>query len=652
MAVNTLLGIGNSALFANQTALSVTGNNVANVDTEGYSRQSVRFDDLRPQDARPGQIGQGVYAAEVYRNFNRFVENSFLNRFTQQQRWSEQSTILQSVQSIFNEANTDGISAQLATFFASWSKLASKPEDEATRQNLLTQADNLAKLLRNANDTLANVQSEMDDYINQSVTQINTYLENLRKINKQIASSYVEGVNTPNSLYDERDKLVRKISELIDVRVVDNGPRDFQLFTASGQPLLQGDAVYSLQVAAPYYEKQCQNFDGELTFSGSDSHEYTLEMLEGNRFRVSLDGGKSWLRDENGQIATFDVPPAGETVKVKNLEISFANADGSSATLMPGDTFTIVPKSNIQWVFAHPGEPLNITPQSFDSGEDNPDRICGGKLAAYFSVRDYHVGRYQDKLDALANTLIWEVNALHSQGSGLEALTNMQGTYGVEDPSKPLGDPFSSLTYKDKLTSGSLSVYFYKADTGESIPVNNVLNFSDPYDPDNQVNFDPAKHSLEDVARAINQSFPDPDNPGRNLLTATIQGGKLHIEAADGVNFKMGSDSTGLMAALGLNTFFQGSEAGDISLNPLLLKNPQYVNAHSVDGMSEGNEGDGIIAARIAQLSTKELTISTMWENSTGLHDQLLCLSGGTGGFRDADSHVQRILQYFAGGRS
>ena len=576
MAVNTLLGIGNSALFANQTALSVTGNNVANVDTEGY-----------------------------------------LNRFTQQQRWSEQSTILQSVQSIFNEANTDGISAQLATFFASWSKLASKPEDEATRQNLLTQADNLAKLLRNANDTLANVQSEMDDYINQSVTQINTYLENLRKINKQIASSYVEGVNTPNSLYDERDKLVRKISELIDVRVVDNGPRDFQLFTASGQPLLQGDAVYSLQVAAPYYEKQCQNFDGELTFSGSDSHEYTLEMLEGNRFRVSLDGGKSWLRDENGQIATFDVPPAGETVKVKNLEISFANADGSSATLMPGDTFTIVPKSNIQWC-SPTREPLNITPQSFDSGEDNPDRICGGKLAAYFSVRDYHVGRYQDKLDALANTLIWEVNALHSQGSGLEALTNMQGTYGVEDPSKPLGDPFSSLTYKDKLTSGSLSVYFYKADTGESIPVNNVLNFSDPYDPDNQVNFDPAKHSLEDVARAINQSFPDPDNPGRNLLTATIQGGKLHIEAADGVNFKMGSDSTGLMAALGLNTFFQGSEAGDISLNPLLLKNPQYVNAHSVDGMSEGNEGDGIIAARIAQLSTKELTISTMWENSTG----------------------------------
>ena len=57
------------------------------------------------------------------------------------------------------------------------------------------------------------------------------------------------------------------------------------------------------------------------------------------------------------------------------------------------------------------------------------------------------------------------------------------------------------------------------------------------------------------MARAINQSFPDPDNPGRNLLTATIQGGKLHIEAADGVNFKMGSDSTGLMAALGLNTW-------------------------------------------------------------------------------------------------
>ncbi len=617
MAVSSLLGIGNSALFANQTALGVTGNNIANVDTEGYSRQGVRFDDLRPQDSRPGQLGRGVYASEIYRNFNRFVENSYLNRFTQQQRWSEQSTMLQSVQNIFNEANTDGISAQMSTFFASWSKLASKPEDEATRQNLLTQADNLAKLIRNANDTLANVQNEMNDYINQSVNQVNSYLESLRTLNKQIASSYVEGVNTPNSLYDERDKLVRKISELLDVRVVDNGPRDFQLFTASGQPLLQGDAVYSLQVGAPFYEKQCQNFDGELTFSGSDTNEYTLEVLEGNKFRVSLDGGKSWLRDENGQISAFDVPPAGESIQVKSLEISFANADGSSASLMPGDTFTIVPKTSVQWC-SPTREPLNITPQSFDSGEDNPDRISGGKLAAYFSVRDYHVGRYQDKLDAMTNTLIWEVNALHSQGAGLEALTNMQGTYGVDDSTMPLGSPFSTLAYKDKLTSGSLSAYFYKADTGESISVNSVLNFSDPYDPNKQVNFDPSVHSLEDVARAINQSYPDPEHPGRNLLTATIQGGKLHVVAADGVNFKMGSDSTGLLAALGLNTFFQGSGSGDISLNPLLLKNPQYVNAHSVDGMSEGNEGDGIIAARIAQLATKDVSISTMWENSNG----------------------------------
>ena len=61
------------------------------------------------------------------------MENAYLNRFTQQQRWSEQSTVLQSVQSIFNEANTEGISAQLSTFFASWNKLAGKPEDEATR---------------------------------------------------------------------------------------------------------------------------------------------------------------------------------------------------------------------------------------------------------------------------------------------------------------------------------------------------------------------------------------------------------------------------------------------------------------------------------------------------------------------------------------
>lgn len=94
MGVNNLLNIGTGALYANQIALGVTGNNVANVDTDGYSRQSVRFQEARPVDGHPGQIGMGVYASEVYRNFNRFIENAYLERFTQQQRWRDRKSVV------------------------------------------------------------------------------------------------------------------------------------------------------------------------------------------------------------------------------------------------------------------------------------------------------------------------------------------------------------------------------------------------------------------------------------------------------------------------------------------------------------------------------------------------------------------------------
>lgn len=629
MAVSPLMNTGTHSLLAHQVALNVTGNNVANVDTEGYCRQSVRFEEYTPMNRRPGQIGQGSYIGEVYRNFNRFIENSYLDRFTQQQRWSEQSTVLASVENIFNEANRDGISSQLSAFFTSWSKLAGVPDDQASREALLAQASNLALLLRDTRSSLEKIQTEMNGYIRQSVEEANNILDQLVRVNKQIAVTDVPGVNNANSLYDERDKLVRELSSILDVRVDDKGGSDFSLFTKSGQPLLSGDTAFKLTFQSPTVEKQTQSFMGDLKFDGADAYEYTLEFLDRNTFRVSLDGGKSWLRDEDGKISTFDAPPAGQSIRVKNLDISFDYTGVPADDLFhPGDTFTIMPKSGVYWD-SPTREPINVTPQTFDDGVENPNRLTGGKLAAYFNVRDYDVGRYIDKLDAFSKSLVWEVNVLHSQGSGLKALTNMQGTYAAGRTDVPLGERTSGLAYGQRLTEGNMTLHFYDADTGETISPPAPADIW-KLDFGGGANFDPSRHTLDDVADAFNNLV---DANGNRMLSATIEGGKLHILAADGVNFKMGTDSTGLLAGLGLNTFFQGSNAGDISLNPLLKNNIDYVNAQSVDGQNEeGNPGDGIIAARIAQLSTKDITISTTWENSrTTLGDYFASLVGLVG---------------------
>lgn len=621
MGVNSLLNIGNHALLANQVAINVTGNNIANVNTEGYSRQSVRFEEFRPMWSPAGQIGMGAHAADIYRHFNRFVENSYLDRFSTQQRWAEQSMVMQSVENLFNEANRDGINTMISRFFSSWQTLTQKPDDMPSREALLTEADNLSLLMRDTYATLEKTQREMDDYIAQSVTEANELIENIAKINVQISSMDIPGRNA-NQLLDQRDQMTRKLAELVDVDVQDRGGGDYSIFTKGGKVLVEKGSSYSLEFRGPRVEKQTKDFMGELTFTGTDSYEYLMEFVDDKQFKVSLDGGKSWLRNDDGSLNLFEAPPAGETLRVKNLEIKFENTglpDGTPITFTAGDKFDVVPKSGLYWD-SPTRDALNITPQITNDGVDNPSRLSGGKIAAYFNVRDNNLGRYMDKMNAFANSLIWEVNKIHSQGSGLVNFESINGNYPVKDSLKALGDSASGLTFSDRLTEGNLTLHFFDKATGQTL-LSGPLNFSPVSIPGEPVeNFDPSKHSLSDVVDAINRSYPDPKDtsvPPRNMVTASIEGNRLVLKAAEGVELACGTDSTGLLAGLGLNTFFQGSSAADISLDSKLKNNPSHINSHSVDGQDESNPGDGDIASAIANLAKTPVRISTLWDNST-----------------------------------
>ena len=90
LGINGLLNMGNGALFASQAAIQTTGNNISNVNTVGYSRQAVDLQERTSIDYRPGQVGQGVKATEIYRYYNKFVESAYLDRSTMQRRYESQ----------------------------------------------------------------------------------------------------------------------------------------------------------------------------------------------------------------------------------------------------------------------------------------------------------------------------------------------------------------------------------------------------------------------------------------------------------------------------------------------------------------------------------------------------------------------------------
>lgn len=624
--LNGLLNIGQSALNASQAWISVTGNNLANADTEGYSRQYVDQRDAGGLTAtKPGAQGLGVNAQQIMRFFDAFLERCYVRQSTNSARWDEQDTIMTSLENIFNESNRAGLSSSLNKFFTAWQDLALRPDDTATRESLLSYAENLSDMFGSTMDGIKAIQDEMNVSIGQTVDRVNELAKSIADLNRQITANTVDGISNPNSLLDKRDQLVRELATLADVETIDNGKGDFRVQLTNGQPLVDGLTSYELRVMGPRSEDRIMgnsSYTGTVKFDGSDSHEYTVDIVNGGnvgdvpppQFRVSLDGGKTWLRDEDGQEVHFDITDTdgdGQTdpVLVKDLKISFT----SSKDFHVGDKFDITPKSGLYWIEPTHG-PQNITPQVRFDGTDNQNRLTGGKLAAYYNIRDDNCGRYMDELNAVASSLIWEVNRIHSQGTGLSMLDYAQGQQKVEDISQALGSAQAILPFSDKLQAGNVNFHFYDKTTGDYTS-SGMLDF-DPTTPGIQ-NFNPADHSLEDVRDAINNMVDEDGNPlAPPPLNASIQDGKLIIETnpAANVQFGMGTDSTGLMAALGINTFFSGDNASNLAINSQMHNNPNLIASGQVNGQHQANPGDNATALAIGQLANKTVTISTLWK--------------------------------------
>ncbi len=622
MSINGLFNIGQSALNAQQNTIATTGNNIANVNTPGYSRQYVQLEDAFALTDKPGAQGMGVDAVQVLRRFDQFIEVSFLDKYTEASRWEQQSTTMTSVESIFNEANRTGISDSMTAFFKAWQDLALRPDDSATRQNLLSTSDNLSLLVRQSMEDLEQIRQQMDLSIQVDVDRANELIGTIAELNKQITQNTIVGVSNPNDLMDKRDVAIRELAEIVDIDTQYGDGNDITIRLSNGFPLVQGHETFSLEVLGHRSESNKvpdSTYEGNITFDGADSREYTVEMLSGGdagavgaatnpTFRVSLDGGKTWLRDEDGTESVFEVTDDNgdgevDPVLVHNLKISFSETDDFTAN----DRFIITPKSGLYWIEPTRG-PQNITPQTYFDGTENQDRLSGGTLTAFFNVRDEHIGRYEDELDAVAHSLIWEVNKLHSQGAGLEHVSYYAGTEQVTDTSIALNTPQSGLEFADKLTEGNIHFHFYDKETG-SYYDGGMLDFDTATD--GIQNFDPSVHSLQDVASAINNTFG-------TEISATILDNKLSLNINNpDLEFSLGTDTTGVMAALGINTFFQGDDATSIALNSDIHSDLNRIAAGYINGKNELNPGDDALANGVGNLLTEKVEISTVWRTTS-----------------------------------
>ncbi|NDV23266.1 flagellar hook-associated protein FlgK [Desulfovibrio sp. JC022] len=599
--LGNIFSIGRGAMQNAQMGLSVHGNNVANLKTPGYRRRTVVQDENMSIREGRWSYGTGASIQSIQRNLSQFLERGVLDKSPEFSRWSAESGNLSMVEKFFVESKDAGVSKSMSDMWAAWQSLANDPKLGANRVALVGSAQKFSSQLNSLVSDLQRQQDLITSHLKQEVGKANDAIKELAQLNKRIIAN-----PTDNTLLDRRDVVLRGLSSLVDISVQEEPSGQVIVSLGEGQKLVEGDKAFELK----FEQGKVRNslvpgspFKDEVHFSGHSGEELTIQVVsDGNasgaapaaQFKVSRDGGKTWVSNPDGSEKLFNAGGQNEAVTVGGVKFWFGKA-GSSASaattqLKDGDRFTLTPKTEVRW-YRNSSTSESVSPVA---GNDGERRLKGGSIAGLLRARDEKIGSYIEKLNSFAKSIAWEVNRAHSQGAGLVNHANVIGTYGVRDSSVPLAK--SNLPYADKLTSGSFSMAFYNANTGKKVSVS-AVDFSSIAP--GKKNFDPAVHSLENVRDAINASFS-------GKAQAVITNGKLSIKGLGDNRFQFSNDTSGVLAGLGMNTFFEGHDAASIKVHSNIEADPSKIAAAHVNGAGEVNKGDNSTARAVAALAGKK----------------------------------------------
>ncbi|MBX3111119.1 MAG: flagellar hook-associated protein FlgK [Fimbriimonadaceae bacterium] len=214
------LGIAQNALRAFQRALDTTGHNIANVDTAGYSRQTVGFTNMDPlayfQNGWKFQ-GQGVFTGSVTRIRDQFLDANYQAANSDLSKFKAASDGLKSIDGIFNEPSEDGVANGITKLFDAFSALAANPSDAATRSQVRLAGQNLADRVRGRYGALLGQQGSQQAGIKTTINQIDTLAGQISALNKEI-SKYNSASGPPNDILDARDRAVDALAQLVDIK--------------------------------------------------------------------------------------------------------------------------------------------------------------------------------------------------------------------------------------------------------------------------------------------------------------------------------------------------------------------------------------------------------------------------------------------------
>ncbi|GMN99919.1 flagellar hook-associated protein FlgK [Parageobacillus thermoglucosidasius] len=219
------LEVAKRGMMTQQAALYVTGHNIANANTPGYTRQRVNFAQTEPFPAPainrpqiPGQMGTGVKADSIERVREYFLDIQYRGENNKLGYWEARADAIAKMEDIMNEPSDNGLAKTMDQFWQALQDLSVTPENEGARSVVRQRGLAVVETFHYLSNSLTQIQTDIGTQIGVTVTQINSLAKQISDLNKQIASVEPNGY-LPNDLYDERDRLIDELSKLINVQV-------------------------------------------------------------------------------------------------------------------------------------------------------------------------------------------------------------------------------------------------------------------------------------------------------------------------------------------------------------------------------------------------------------------------------------------------
>lgn len=325
MGTGALMALGTRAMFANYAALQATGNNIANANTAGYSRQQVSLETAGGQFTGAGFFGKGVDVATVTRSHDEFLTREAAATRSVAAGDEARSNQLQQLEKVF-ATGEQGLGYAVGKLFNAFADVASKPQDISSREVVLARTSELAARFRSASDQINAIQAGVTQDLKASVSQINVLSKQIASLNQKIAGVQGYG-HTPNDLLDQRDEVIGQLSDLMSISTIAADDGTVSVFVGGGQKLVLG--AISTDVAMVPDRFDPSRLQLGIREAGID-RELPVSLLTGGSVAALLTFQNTDLVDARNQVGQLAAAVSQQLNDQQALGLDLTNRAGGA----------------------------------------------------------------------------------------------------------------------------------------------------------------------------------------------------------------------------------------------------------------------------------------------------------------------------------